>query len=45
MIACGPAGVTATSSSLAPVKSRMVYLSGACLLRFSWKQGQIDVVV
>ena len=26
-------------SSLAPVKSRMVYLSGARLLRLSWKKG------
>jgi len=45
MITCGPAGAMATSSSLSPVKSRMVYLSGAGLLRFSWNQGQIDVVV
>ena len=25
--------------SLVPVKSRMVYLSGASLLRLSWKKG------
>ena len=31
MIAHGPADATATPSSLAPVKSRMVYLSGAGL--------------
>ena len=30
---------TATPSSLAPVKSRMVYLSGADLPRLSWKKG------
>jgi len=34
----GPADVTATLSSLAPVKSRMVYLSVAGLLRLSWKK-------
>ena len=32
----GPADATATSSSLAPVKYRMVYLSGASLTRLSW---------
>ena len=31
--ACGPADATATPSSLAPVKSRMVYISVAGLLR------------
>ena len=36
--ACGPADATATSSSLAPVKSRMVCLSGAGLPRLSWKR-------
>jgi len=42
----GPADATATSSSLAPVKSRMVYLSGASLPRLSWKKGHsADVVV
>jgi len=30
-----PANATATPSSLAPVKSRMVYISGADLLRLS----------
>jgi len=35
--AYGPADATATSSSLAPVKSRMVYLSGAGLPGLSWK--------
>jgi len=38
--AYGPADVTATPSSLAPVKSRMVYLSGAGLSRLSWKKGR-----
>jgi len=37
--AYGPADATATPSSLAPVKSRMVYLSGAGLPRLSWKKG------
>jgi len=37
--AYGPADATATPSSLAPVKSRMVYLSGASLSRLSWKKG------
>jgi len=35
MIAYGPADATATTSSLAPVKSGMVYLSGASLPRLS----------
>jgi len=35
-----PADATATSSSLAPVKSRMVYLSGAGLPRLSLKKGR-----
>jgi len=34
------ADATATPSSLAPVKSRMVYRSGAGLLRLSWKKGR-----
>jgi len=34
----GPADVTATWSSLAPVKSIMLYLSGAGLLRLSWEK-------
>jgi len=34
--AYGPADATATPSSLAPVKFRMVYLSGAGLHRLSW---------
>ena len=38
MIAYGAADATATPSSIAPVKSRMVYLSGAGLSR-SWKKG------
>jgi len=33
------ADATATLSSLAPVKSRMVYLSVAGLPRLSWKKG------
>jgi len=36
--AYGPADATATPSSLASVKSRMVYLSGASLPRLSWKK-------
>ena len=36
--AYGPADATATPSSLAPVKSRMVYLSGAALPRLSWNR-------
>jgi len=32
MICIGPADATATPSSLAPVKSRIVYLSGAGLV-------------
>jgi len=36
--AYGPADATATPSSLAPVKSRMVYFSGAGLPRLSWKK-------
>jgi len=44
--AYGPADATATPSSLAPVKSRMVYLSGAGWPWLSWKKGrQMDVVV
>jgi len=35
----GPADATATQSSLAPVKSRIVYLSGAGLPRLFWKKG------
>jgi len=38
--AYGPADATATSSSLALVKSWMVYLSGAGLPRLSWKKGR-----
>jgi len=34
------ADATATPSSLAPVKFRMVYLSGASLPRLSWKKGR-----
>jgi len=36
--AYGPADATATPSSLAAVKFRMVYLSGADLPRLSWKK-------
>jgi len=36
--AYGSADATATPSSLAPVKSRMAYLSGASLSRLSWKK-------
>jgi len=38
-LADGPADATATPSSLAPVKSRMIYLSGAGLPRLSLKNG------
>jgi len=40
--AYGPADATATSSSLAPVKSRMVFLSGASLPRLSWKKRPLN---
>ena len=44
--AYGLADATATSSSLAPVKSRMVNIAGAGLPKLSWKKGrQTDVVV
>ena len=36
--AYGPADATATPSSLAPVKSILVYLSGAGLPRLSWRK-------
>jgi len=36
--ACGPVDANATPSSLASLKSRMVYLSGAGLPRLSWKK-------
>jgi len=39
-LAYGPADATASPSSLAPVKSRMVYLSGAGLPRLSWEKGR-----
>jgi len=46
MIAYGPADATVTPSSLAPGKSRMVYLSGAGLPGLWWKKGcYMDVVV
>jgi len=38
--AYGPADATATPSSLASVKSRMVYVSSASLPRLSWKKGR-----
>jgi len=37
-----PADGTATPSSLAPVKSRMAYLSGAGLPRLSWKKRPLN---
>jgi len=40
--AYGPADATTSPLSLAPVKSRMVYLSGAGLPRLSWKKGWLD---
>ena len=39
MICIYPADVTATPSSLVPVKSKLVYLNGASLPRLSWKKG------
>jgi len=39
LFAYGPADATATPSSLVPVKSRMVYLSGAGLPGLFWKIG------
>jgi len=36
----GPADATATPSSVAPVKSRMVYRSGAGLPRLFWKDSR-----
>jgi len=38
LFACGPADAAATPLSLASVKFRIVYLSGAGLPRFSWKK-------
>jgi len=38
MIAHAPADATATPSSLAPVKSKMVRVSGARFPRLSWKK-------
>ena len=38
VIAYGAADATATPSSLAPVKFRIVYFSGAGLPRLSWKK-------
>jgi len=43
--AYGPADATATPSSLASVKSRMVHLSGASLPRLSWKKAVKRVCV
>jgi len=40
--AYGAADATATPLSLAPVKSEMVYLSGAGLPRFSWKKRPLN---
>jgi len=39
LFACGAADAIATSLSFAPVKSRMVYLSGAGLPRLFLKKG------
>jgi len=38
--AYGPADATTTTSSLAPVKTRIVYLYGVGLPRLSWKKGR-----
>jgi len=43
--AYGPADATVTPSSLAPVKSRMVYFSSAGLPRLSWKKDRETNVV
>jgi len=44
--AYGPADATATPSSFASIKSRIVYLSGAGLPRLSWKKDRkMDVVL
>jgi len=40
--AYGPADATATASSLASLKSRMVYLSGAGLPRLSWRKRPLN---
>jgi len=46
LFAYGPADVTATRSSVPPVKSRMVYLSAAGLPRLSWKKAvKTNIVV
>jgi len=39
LFAYGQADVTATLSSYASLKSRMIYLSGAGLPRLLWKEG------
>jgi len=38
----GPVDITATSSSLASLRSRMIYLSGAGLPRLSWKKWPLN---
>ena len=38
LFACGPADATAIPSSLAPVESRMVYISRAGLPGLSWQK-------
>jgi len=43
--AYGPTDATAIPSSLASLKSRMVYLSGAGLPRLSMKKGHLIYVV
>ena len=40
-----PADAIATPSSLASVKSRMVYVSGAGLPRLSWEKKPLNVCV
>ena len=42
LFAYGPADTTAIPSSLAAVKSRMVYLSGAGLPRLLWKKSPLN---
>jgi len=45
LFAYGPADATATLSSIASLKFRLVYLSDAGLPRLSWKRLLMDVVV
>ena len=44
MICIWSADDTATPSSLASLKSRLVYLSGASLSRLSWKRDRLKMI-